>query len=184
MFVFKNIEFHTYRHARAREMDRWKQIDEQETLERLEREFQDKLDKDHQEITAKTDKNRKKRQRQKEAKLRKKNLKLSGVAAEIVQAQDGERTRTCSSTKDNHDNSNNNNNNNDDDEEEFTYQPQSHEEIVRNKELDSEATIGHVKLAAVPNMEAKELCNTSEDQEKATMGDPDGEERPQKRQAT
>ena len=160
-------------------MDRWKQIDEQETLERLEREFQDKLDKDHQEITAKTDKNRKKRQRQKEAKLRKKNLKLSGVAAEIVQAQDGERTRTCSSTKDN-----SNNNNNDDDDEEFTYQPQSHEEIVGNKELDSEATIGDVKLAAVPNMEAKELCNTSQDQEKATMAGPDGEERPQKRQAT
>lgn len=77
-------EFHVYRHARSREMERWNRIDQQEKLEQAEQAFEDQLKEAEEEALSKTEKNRRKRQRQKEAKLRKKNLQLSGVAAAVV----------------------------------------------------------------------------------------------------
>ena len=72
-------EFHTYRHARAREMERWKAMDAQEEEIKKDQEFE-KVQLQYQtEEERKTAKRRKKRQREKEAKLRKKNLKAAGI---------------------------------------------------------------------------------------------------------
>jgi len=73
-------EFHVYRHARSREMERWDAIDRQEKQQQEEMEFANALRQADEEVLSKAEKNRRKRQRQKEAKLRKKNLELSGVA--------------------------------------------------------------------------------------------------------
>src|SRR5210317_1219634 len=66
-------EFHVYRHARAREMARWKKINEDEAEMKAEEEFQKKVAHDTQVEDEKTAKRRKKRERAKEAKRRKKN---------------------------------------------------------------------------------------------------------------
>jgi len=71
--------FHVYRHARAREKERLKQMDDNEYEQKIEADFQQKVEQNAREDELKTEKNRKKRQRAKEAKRRKKNLKLSGV---------------------------------------------------------------------------------------------------------
>lgn len=126
-------EFHVYRHARSRELERWKKMDEQEKQERLDQEFVDNRKRAAEESLSKTDKNRRKRQRQKEAKLRKKNLQLSGVAAAVVREED----KT-------HRNANNNGN---EDEEEFTYTPMklpAKGEEKKSEEVDS-------KPPAIPN---------------------------------
>lgn len=72
-------EFHIYRHARAREKERLKALDEEEKEQVVQKEFDDKLQKWKQEETDKLDKKRKKRIRNKSSKLRKKNMSLSGV---------------------------------------------------------------------------------------------------------
>lgn len=72
-------EFHVYRHARAREMERWKKINKDEAEKKAEEEFQKKLAEDTASEAKKTEKRRKKRERAKEAKERKKNMKLGGV---------------------------------------------------------------------------------------------------------
>mmetsp|Transcript_20096 Transcript_20096/g.29824 ORF Transcript_20096/g.29824 Transcript_20096/m.29824 type:complete len:230 (-) Transcript_20096:426-1115(-) len=72
-------EFHVYRHARAREAERWKQLNEEEKEKMQDKEYQDKLAQDKIEEEQRTERRRRKRQRQKEAKLKKKNLKISGV---------------------------------------------------------------------------------------------------------
>mmetsp|Transcript_19378 Transcript_19378/g.28681 ORF Transcript_19378/g.28681 Transcript_19378/m.28681 type:complete len:227 (-) Transcript_19378:853-1533(-) len=74
-------EFHVYRHARAREMARWKELEETEKEQKLDEEFKKKQADAQTEEEKKTAQRRKKRQRQKEAKQRKKNLALSGVKA-------------------------------------------------------------------------------------------------------
>ena len=75
-------EFHVYRHARAREMARWKKINEDEEEMKAEDEFQKKLDHDAKVEAEKTEKRRRKRERAKEAKRRKKNMKLGGVGGD------------------------------------------------------------------------------------------------------
>lgn len=75
-------EFHVYRHARAREMARMKQLDEQEAEQKADAEFEEKVSAWKSEEERRTEKRRRKRQREKEAKLRKKNMKLGGVGFE------------------------------------------------------------------------------------------------------
>ena len=72
-------EFHVYRHARAREMQRMQTLDEQEREELLQSQYEQQLQQYKKEEQGRTEKRRRKRKRQKEAKLRKKNLTLAGV---------------------------------------------------------------------------------------------------------
>ncbi len=72
-------EFHVYRHARAREMQRLATLDEEEDAQMMEQEYQTTLDRYKTEEEERTEKRRKKRKREKEAKMRKKNLKLAGI---------------------------------------------------------------------------------------------------------
>lgn len=72
-------EFHVYRHARAREAERWKLMNDAERERALDEEYQQKLEANQTEEEKKTAQRRKKRQRQKEAKMKKKNLALAGV---------------------------------------------------------------------------------------------------------
>ena len=80
-------EFHVYRHARAREMARWKKINEDEAEKKADEEFNKKLEHDTNEEARKTEKRRRKRERAKEAKRRKKNMKLGGVGDGISNDQ-------------------------------------------------------------------------------------------------
>jgi ribosomal protein L12E/L44/L45/RPP1/RPP2 len=72
-------EFHVYRHARAREMARWKHLDERQREEKLQLEFQSTIQHNQELVNHKSDKNRKKRQREREAKERKKHLQAAGI---------------------------------------------------------------------------------------------------------
>ena len=81
-------EFHVYRHARAREMERWKKINEDEAEMKAEEEFRTKLAEDTKREEDKTEKRRRKRERAKEAKRRKKNMKLGGVGGDIANANE------------------------------------------------------------------------------------------------
>ncbi|KAL3775220.1 hypothetical protein ACHAWO_007892 [Cyclotella atomus] len=72
-------EFHVYRHARAREMARWKEMHATEAEMKAEEEFQRKVAEDTRVEAEKTEKRRRKREREKNAKKRKKNMKLGGV---------------------------------------------------------------------------------------------------------
>ncbi|KAL3786934.1 hypothetical protein HJC23_013269 [Cyclotella cryptica] len=81
-------EFHVYRHARAREMARWKEINANEAEMKAEEEFQKKIAADARAEQEKTEKRRRKREREKNAKKRKKNLKLGGVALDVHQEDD------------------------------------------------------------------------------------------------
>lgn len=71
-------EFHVYRHARSREMERVKQLTKAEEEAKADEEFQRKLEQYKAEEQERTEKRRKKRQRAKEAKMRKKNLQQVG----------------------------------------------------------------------------------------------------------
>jgi|AntRauTorckE5430_2_1112549.scaffolds.fasta_scaffold21625_2 hypothetical protein len=77
-------EFHIYRHARAREQQRMKALDDVETEQMEQKEFQDQVQTWKSEEEQRLEKKRKKRARGKTAKLRKKNLSLSGVAVGSV----------------------------------------------------------------------------------------------------
>lgn len=72
-------EFHVYRHARAREAARWKELDASEQHALDEQRFGEELRNAHEEEAQKTARRRKKRQREKEAKQRKKHLKAAGI---------------------------------------------------------------------------------------------------------
>jgi ATPase subunit of ABC transporter with duplicated ATPase domains len=72
-------EFHVYRHARSRELERIKSLQEDEVEAQKDAEFNASVEKNRREEMERTDKRRKKRQRQKDAKQRKKNLAKVGV---------------------------------------------------------------------------------------------------------
>jgi len=72
-------EFHVYRHARAREMMRMQELDEEEAKLHADKEFYTKLQTDREILEKKTEQRRKKRQHEKEAKLKKKVMKLNGL---------------------------------------------------------------------------------------------------------
>lgn len=72
-------EFHVYRHARAREMARVKEIDEADEKKRSDLEYQKKVEELRWSDLERTQKRSKKRQREKEAKRRKKALKKNGL---------------------------------------------------------------------------------------------------------
>lgn len=121
-------EFHVYRHARAREMARWKKINEDEAEKKADEEFNKKLEHDTNEEARKTDKRKRKRERAKEAKRRKKNMKLGGVGDGINDNKGGDK----------------------EEEEEFSYQPIAAAEIAlksndtkdideKKKEIESSA---------------------------------------------
>jgi hypothetical protein len=79
-------EFHVYRHARAREAARWKELDDSEQQALEEQQFEEELQHAHDEEAQKTGRRRKKRQREKEAKQRKKHLKAAGILTSSGQA--------------------------------------------------------------------------------------------------
>lgn len=72
-------DFHVYRHARAREAERWKQMNEEEQEKSLEEQYRKTLETYQTEAEQRTAQRRRKRQRLKEAKLKKKNLALCGI---------------------------------------------------------------------------------------------------------
>jgi hypothetical protein len=72
-------DFHVYRHARAREAERWRQLNAEEQEKALRDEYKETVELYQNEEECKTAQRRQKRQRQKEAKLKKKNLMLSGI---------------------------------------------------------------------------------------------------------
>ena len=72
-------EFHIYRHARAREMERLKAIDEKDKETQDQQEFDSRINNWKQDEEEKLNKKRKKRMRNKSSKMRKKNMSLSGV---------------------------------------------------------------------------------------------------------
>jgi hypothetical protein len=117
-------EFHVYRHARSREMERMKALDKEEQERVMEEEFQKQRARYKQKEEEKTAKRRKKRQRQKEAKLRKKNLKKAGITthAEARVTADDE-----------------------DEEEEFSYTPADQEDVQKD-EVKKEGAV-----EAIPN---------------------------------
>ena len=75
-------DFHVYRHARAREAERWKQMNHEEREKALDEEFQRTLEANRLEEEQRTSRRKKKRQRQKDAKEKRKNLKKSGINLE------------------------------------------------------------------------------------------------------
>ena len=77
-------EFHIYRHARAREMARWDELDASAREKELEEQFQEELRNCRTEEERKTAKKRRKRQREKEAKQRKKVLRAQGIGTSIT----------------------------------------------------------------------------------------------------
>jgi hypothetical protein len=72
-------EFHVYRHARAREMERLRNLDDEEREKELDQQFAITVAQYKDEVERKTEQRRKKRQRYKEAKTRKKNLERAGI---------------------------------------------------------------------------------------------------------
>jgi Protein of unknown function (DUF1168) len=72
-------EFHIYRHARSREMERMQELTDAETDQRKDLEFETTLRKHQTEEMLRTEKRRKKRAREKEAKQRRKNLEKVGI---------------------------------------------------------------------------------------------------------
>ncbi|ACI65815.1 predicted protein [Phaeodactylum tricornutum CCAP 1055/1] len=81
-------EFHVYRHARSREMQRMAQLTEAEEEARKDREFEDELRSYQTEEERRTARKRRKRQREKEAKLRKKTLAKIGISTSSCGAVD------------------------------------------------------------------------------------------------
>lgn len=109
-------EFHVYRHARAREMERMQQIEFADQEQQKDLEFAQKVKRNQQEGEERTAKRRKKRQRQKEAKLRKKNLAKAGVNVEAI--------ATAATTQGT--------------EEEFTYEPLKDQELTGTTQKNGE----------------------------------------------
>jgi hypothetical protein len=77
-------DFHVYRHARARELERMNGMDEAEEEELKDLEYANMLQGFKTEEEGKTEKNRRKRQREKEAKLRKKSLAKAGIETNLA----------------------------------------------------------------------------------------------------
>lgn len=76
-------DFHVYRHARARELERMNGMDEAEEEELKDLEYENMLQGFKTEEEARTEKRRRKRQREKEAKLRKKSLAKAGIETNV-----------------------------------------------------------------------------------------------------
>ena len=76
-------EFHVYRHARAREMQRLEQIQQQATTDQKDAAFAQQMLEYKRQDEERTAKRRKKRQRQKEAKRRKRNLQKAGIRIDV-----------------------------------------------------------------------------------------------------
>jgi hypothetical protein len=74
-------DFHLYRQTRAREMERMKNLTQTEEDRQKDAEYQGAIDADRADEEARTDRKRKKRQKHKEAKLRKKMLAKAGIFA-------------------------------------------------------------------------------------------------------
>ena len=72
-------DFHVYRHARARELERIATLEHSERQRIADQEFRDQLERARQHEAERTEQRRKKRQRQKEAQKRRTNLLKAGV---------------------------------------------------------------------------------------------------------
>lgn len=150
-------EFHVYRHARAREMARWKELDAQEAQEKAEETFTSQLQADQSKEAEKTARRRKKRQREKEAKLRKKNLKASGILDRLAEQDEEDGPLPNSAAKVNAD-------------EEFTYIPlaeQTKLEEEENKKKKAKTEPGTDEL-----LESHEAVADSKEPSDAAPADP------------
>ena len=72
-------EFHVYRHARNREMERLRNLDDADARAKADAEFEEKVGGWREEEELRLERRRKKRRREKEARERKKNLRLGGI---------------------------------------------------------------------------------------------------------
>jgi hypothetical protein len=77
-------DFHVYRHARSREIERMNGMDEAEEEEQKDLDYENMLQGFKTEEDQRTEKRRRKRQREKEAKLRKKSLAKAGIETNVV----------------------------------------------------------------------------------------------------
>ena len=159
-------EFHVYRHARAREMDRWKILEQEEREQLLRQDYEKQLEENKNEEERRTDKRRKKRQRQKEAKMRKKNLKLVGISSGAGGEKD----------------------NNVEDEDfisEPDHSPANGEE--KNDEVESEETVESEAARKVPFANdgsfLEKMKQQLAEESKQSTNDDDEESRPSKKQA-
>lgn len=192
-------EFHVYRHARSREMERWNEIDRREKFDRDQQDFADGQQQAEEAVLSKSEKNRRKRQRQKEAKSRKQNLQLSGVATAVVAAEGldsnskiSRQARTASAAAASSSKQQPKGGTNKHDDQEFTYTPMSQQKEGGDKtEEDSKqpATSNKNGLAAsddIPNdgsfLEMMKKIMAANDSSKGD-GDEGNMEPPQKRHA-
>ena len=136
-------EFHVYRHARAREMARWEQINATEAERKAEEEFHLKVVQASQEEEDKTEKRRKKRERAKDAKRRKKNMMLGGVGVEVDGVGNGIQGT-------------NNNDHEDEEDEEFEYTP-----IVASSQTGASDAASKAVAAAASSLDEKVGDNTA-----------------------
>jgi hypothetical protein len=77
-------DFHVYRHARSREIERMHGLDVAEEEEQKDLDYENMLQGFKTEEEQKTEKRRRKRQREKEAKLRKKSLAKAGIETNVA----------------------------------------------------------------------------------------------------
>jgi hypothetical protein len=138
-------EFHIYRHARAREMERLKAMDEKEINLNEQVTYDTKIRNWDKECEDKTDKKRKKRMRYKASKLRKKNMNLSGV----IDSNGGGSSSNIGGSDSGSGSGNGNGNKNAVDDE-FEYTPL--EQLRKNDEKEKkEATAAAVAVATAAN---------------------------------
>mmetsp|Transcript_20671 Transcript_20671/g.44731 ORF Transcript_20671/g.44731 Transcript_20671/m.44731 type:complete len:210 (-) Transcript_20671:1279-1908(-) len=83
-------EFHVYRQARAREMGRMANLEQQKEQQQKDMEFQQTVLENKLKDEERTAKRRKKRQRQKEAKKRRQNLEKAGITLGAANDADAE----------------------------------------------------------------------------------------------
>jgi Protein of unknown function (DUF1168) len=121
-------DFHLYRHARSREMERMKNLEESDREKSLDEQYHATLDQYAQEANERTAKRRQKRERAKAAKLRKTCLAQVGVVT-------GDKFRD----------------NGDESEEEFVYDPTQDHAVLEKAEKASEATKQHTPADEVAN---------------------------------
>lgn len=171
-------EFHVYRHARNRELERLKGIDAAEEKQRKDEEFAQQQEINANEEEAKTAKRRKKRQRQKEAKLRKKNLAQVGIA---IQTTSGNQLSVTADDD-----------GDDENEDEFSYSPIYNEDGAKKTEAappTKEPSEADETEPSFPNDGSflermkQQLANQSAEKEQPPSTE-ETRERPAKKQAT
>jgi len=146
-------EFHVYRHARSREITRLKQLDEDDIERTTNTNYENKINDWKRIDEERTNKKRKKRMREKEAKLRKKNLKLGGIIG-ISNDKDHQQQQDQHADDDGDGNGSGVNN----EEEEFEYTPlySSHQEKVVVEDNDDNLKCNDTSTNKLSNSSSNE----------------------------